>query len=1281
MYNITIHRENALPTNRQEEKFYMKKTLSAFLAATMLTTPLCAIAEVDNTVTVEYVVSKNFENEELGIAPSLNTVPVHTENKIYVAQENGNKYVRYESNNEGCFTQTSVGGTLDGSFVLNVKLKMMNRGDGVFRVSMFDAENVEAGLFLIDKSMNLCSKFDTPIMALDVGKTYEITVAVNQDAREYDIYVNHRKRAAHCLITKQNFQLVSQMRFHSYMVGTGEKPIIFMDDLYIYTAPKPVFVLENERKTVVEKVADTSVNTYTATDEEVAKYMKGSVSLFAGKNKIATDGEISLLDPDNPEVCASIVNNRTLVPARFVSEALGASVNWDETGGTAVVENKGDIITIKNGSDKMLVNDREIPLDSPASIINGRMMIPLRAVAEAMGKKITYDPSGLIVIADRENYFTMRSDLGIFRKLTGNLVFENPSSSDIVSSVKQRFPNKAHPRVMADSGRFAQIKNNILTDEFAAKGYEAVKAAADKALDADCIKYSTSSPGSGGTTIFNAASGVKYRIGSLGIVYKMTGEAKYAERGIKELLSACDWPDWHPKAFLGTAEMICAAAIGYDWFYDYMTEEQRASVRKALYDKGFMQAMDDFNNLPRVRSYTWTTGKPDNWRVYCDGALITAAIAVCDEEDTAELSEVILDNAMVHIQPAVSLYGPDGAWYEGTSYWNFCTVILAQCFSTLETASGSLYGFMDAPGMKETGYFVTALTGPMGSFNFHDATQEYTASAPMWYFADKLGNNELALIEMNNRINHNLSTTFYDLVWYNPVSDSNTEPNIKRDWLFRDADVVTTRTDWSDSAVFAAIHAGKVNVYHGHMDMGEFIIDGYGTRYAAALGKDSYDAGLWDVYRNRAEGHNTLVVNPDKTGGQLMTGDSKIERFEANENGIIATLDMTSGYKKQLKKAIRGMMTFDNRQRITVQDEIEAFEPADVYWFMHSSCEITVLDDGKTAILGGNGKDMVARLTCTDPDAVFTVMDAKPLETSPANSAQASNSNFKKLTVKLEKAEKETITVEFSFVSYGVDETREKRAVTPISEWKLEEARPAAPVLSSISINGNPIERFLPNNYFYEYRLGDEESIPEITVRGDADTEIIYPQNVPGYIIVRAARKDDKSIYSEYIIKLKTNILTADENGVLNLPENVERVEIKGVSASDVPEIANPPENTIDGDLKTRYAAQGAPTITFDLGEEKTVKYVGIAVYQEKNDKRRQKFKVYTSLDGEKYDLLIKDGETTGTTLNEELFKIPDTRARYVMIKGGGSNISDWNSITEVGIYGLKEGGDDNVKD
>lgn len=1258
----------------------MKRILSAFLVATMLLSPLGVMAENDNTVTIEYVVSKNFEGEELNIAPSLYTAPNYTENKIYVAEENGNRYVRYESNKEGCFTQTSVGGTLEGSFVLDLKLKFMNKGDGVFRISMFDGENGEVGLFLIDKSMNLCSNFDTVIMPLDVGKTYKITVAVDQDAKEYDIYVNHRKRASHCRITKQNYQPMAQMRFHSYMIGAGEKPIISLDDLSIYKAPKPIFVLESERKTIVEKVAEGSINTYTAKDEDVAKYMKGSVSLFVGKNKIAIDGEVSLLDPDNPDVCATILNNRTHVPVRFVSEALGASVKWNDGDKTAVIENNDDIITLENGSPTMLLNDREIPLDSPAAIISGRMMIPLRAVAEAMDKKITYDESGLIVIADRENYFTMRDDLGIFRKLTGNLVFENPQASDIIASVKQRFPNKSHPRVMADNDRFAQIKKNIQTDEFAAKGYEAIKATADKALDTDCVKYSTSSPGSGGTTIFNAASGVKSRIGSLGIVYKMTGETKYAERAVKELLSACEWQDWHPKAFLGTSEMICAVAIGYDWFYDYMTEQQRATVRKALYDKGFMQAMDDFNNLPRVRSYTWTTGNPDNWRVYCDGALITAALAVCDEDDISELSEVILDNAMTHIQPAISLYGPDGAWYEGTSYWNFCTVILAQCFSTLETAAGSLYGFMDAPGMKETGYFVSALTGPMGSFNFHDATQEYAASSPMWYFADKLGNPELSVIEKNNRINHNLNTTFYDLVWYNPVADG--ESNAKRDWHFRDADVVTTRTDWSDSAVFAALHAGKVNVYHGHMDMGEFIIDGYGTRYAAALGKDSYDVGMWDVYRNRAEGHNTLVVNPDKTGGQLLTGASRIERFEANENGIIATLDMTSGYEKQLKKAVRGMMTFDNRQRIIVQDEIEAIEPADVYWFMHSACEITLLDDGKTAVLGGNGKDMVARLTCTDPNAVFTVMDAKPLETSPVNSAQASNSNYKKLAVKLEKAEEATITVEFSFVSYGVDETREKREVKPISEWRLEEAKPAAPTLSSISINGNPIERFSANNYLYEYMLDDEEPIPQITAQGDADIEVIYPQSVPGYIIVRAARYDDKSIYSEYIVKLKTNILTADENGILKLPVNVERFQVKGVSASDVPEIVNSPENTLDGDLKTRYAAQGGPTITYDLGEERTVTYVGLAIYQENNDKRRQKFKIYTSLDGEKYDLLIKDGETTGTTLNEELFKIPDTRAKYIMIKGGGSNISDWNSITEVGIYGLKEeGGDENVED
>lgn len=1269
-----------LMIDKKGRGFYMKKIISAFLVATMLVSPISVVAENNNkdTVTVEYVVRKDFNNEELGVAPSLSTYPIYAENKIYVAEENkNNRYVRYESNKEGCFTQTSVGGTLEGNFVLDLKLRMMNKGDGVFRISVFDGENNETGLFLVDKSMNLCSNFNTPVMQLVVGQTYEITVSVNQDAKEYDIYVNHRKRASHCQITKENYQPISQIRFHSYMVGSGEKPIIYLDDLNIYSAPKPIFALENEKKTIVEKVAEGSVNTYTATDEEVAKYMKGSVSLFVGQNKIAIDGEISLLDPDNPEVCPVVVNDRTLVPARFISEALGASVKWNAGENTATIENNNDVIKIVEGSDTMLLNEEKIHLDSPAVIMHDRMMIPLRAVAESMGKKITYDNSGLIVIAQRENYFTMRDDLGIYRKLTGNLIFENPQASDIVASVIERYPNKAHPRVMANADRFAQIKQNIQNDEFALNSYSTIKALADKYLDADCTKYSTSSPGSGGTSIFNAASSIKYKIGSLGIVYKMTGEKKYAERAVKELLNACEFPDWHPKAFLGTAEMICAVSIGYDWFYDYMTEEQRSIVKKALYDKGFMQAMDDFNNLPRVRSYAWSTGKPDNWRLYCDGALITAALAVCDEDDMREISEVILDNAMVHIQPALSLLGPDGAWYEGTSYWNFGMIPLTQCLSTLETAAGSLYGFMDVPGMNDTGYFMSALTGPLGSFNFHDATQEYAASPSMWYLANKANNEELALIEKNNRLNHKLNSSFYDIVWYNPIMNGNTEPNAKHDWLFRDADVVSTRTDWTDSAIFAAIHAGKVNVYHGHMDMGEFIIDAYGTRYAAALGKDSYDVGMWDVYRNRAEGHNTIVVNPDKTGGQLITGDSKIERFEANDNGIIATLDMTSGYAKQLKKAVRGMMTFDNRQRIIVQDEIEAIDSADIYWFMHSACEITILNAGKTAVIGGNGKDMVARLTCTDPDAVFTVMDAQPMETSPVNSAQASNSNYKKLCVKLLQAKEATITVEFSFVSYGVDESRPKRAQTPISEWKLEEAKPAAPTLLSIIINGNQIERFSPSNYLYEYILGADEDMPQITAQGDGKIDIIYPKSVPGYVIIRSIHPDDESNYSEYIVKLKANILTADDKGILHLPENVERFEVKGVSASDVPEISNPPENTLDGDLKTRYAAQGGPTITYDLGEQRTVTYVGIAVYQENNDKRRQKFKIYTSVDGENYELLIKDGETTGTTLNEELFIIPDTKARYVMIKGGGSNLSDWNSITEVGIYGFVRGGDD----
>lgn len=87
---------------------------------------------------------------------------------------------------------------------------------------------------------------------------------------------------------------------------------------------------------------------------------------------------------DQPPV---LVNDRTLVPLRAIFEELGAVVTWDDETETAMAVKDDTQITIKIGSNIMMVNDKEIAIDVPAQLINDRTLIPLHAIAEAFGNK------------------------------------------------------------------------------------------------------------------------------------------------------------------------------------------------------------------------------------------------------------------------------------------------------------------------------------------------------------------------------------------------------------------------------------------------------------------------------------------------------------------------------------------------------------------------------------------------------------------------------------------------------------------------------------------------------------------------------------------------------------------------------------------------------------------------------------------------------------------------------------------------------------------------------
>ena len=86
-----------------------------------------------------------------------------------------------------------------------------------------------------------------------------------------------------------------------------------------------------------------------------------------------------------------IINSRTMIPARAVFEELGAEVSWQEEKRTVGVKYENINIEMKIDSDVATVNGMGVRLDSPAVIVDSRTMIPLRFIGEAIGATVLWE--------------------------------------------------------------------------------------------------------------------------------------------------------------------------------------------------------------------------------------------------------------------------------------------------------------------------------------------------------------------------------------------------------------------------------------------------------------------------------------------------------------------------------------------------------------------------------------------------------------------------------------------------------------------------------------------------------------------------------------------------------------------------------------------------------------------------------------------------------------------------------------------------------------------------
>jgi len=604
-----------------------------------------------------------------------------------------------------------------------------------------------------------------------------------------------------------------------------------------------------------------------------------------------------------------------------------------------------------------------------------------------------------VLIRDKKEHEAIADETKSLAEILANL----PTAEQI-----QAMPLAPHPRLLASDARFAEIKEQINSDRTTNEWYEKLHQQGDSFLQEELPTYTLLD----GKRLFRQNKALLRRITTFALLYKLENKPVYLDRVWQELKAINKFSNWNPSNFLDTARITYILAISYDWLYADWNPEQREAIRLAILNKGLKPAFAAY------QKDKWWVDAKQNWNQVCNGGIGVGALAIVDEYP--EIGSKILNSALKGISSAMKNYAPDGAWNEGTHYWNFGTRFNVLFLAALNTALNTDFNLSDAPGFSETGLFPIYMNSSSDlTFNFSDG-KEGVIKAPQLFWLSKRFEKK-AYADYQRSV---ASPEPLDLIWYQPKQKGTNLQRLPLDKYFRGTEVVSMRSEWGNSnGIFLGFKAGDNNSSHSNLDLGTFIIDALGVRWAEELGYDDYnlpgyfddEEQRWTYYRMRAEGQNTLVVSPSKAPDQNPDATAKIIKFESKPTKSYAVADLTSAYYPKVKHLERSILLHRQAKQVIIKDEIEAETPVDVWWFMHTKAQIKIGKDAHSAILQRDNAQLQVLLNSRS-SYKFVVMNAEPLVSSPDPEAQDKNEGITKLAVHLTKAKKEKIELLFTLL-------------------------------------------------------------------------------------------------------------------------------------------------------------------------------------------------------------------------------------------------------------------------
>ena len=551
----------------------------------------------------------------------------------------------------------------------------------------------------------------------------------------------------------------------------------------------------------------------------------------------------------------------------------------------------------------------------------------------------------------------------------------------------------AHPYLLFDKGKEDVLRANIDKDVRWTRIHSAILDECENIIALPDQTYTLDAR----KTMHSKATETVRRVMFLAYAYRMTSDERFLAKCLSEVRTFCNLDSWNPYHFLDVAELSFAAAFAYDWLYDALDQDMRSLIVSSIRDKALLPS--ETGNAYELR---WMEME-SNWCQVCHSSLAVASVAIYNDEP--EIARRIIARSKQKITiPMLAEYLPMGAYPEGIGYWGYGTAlnaifidVMEHCMSPDEVATVKAI-----PGFMQTGrYFSQLITNTLNTFAFSDNSTDLLLPEQVifWFYGQT---NDPTLLYYQARLVDKFTNPATDykngkpystklvtgsyarhlplmVLWgvgFGRVPVADMDEGVSPSSLYYKSEgqnpICVMRSGWETEDIWLGFKVGNPSCPHGHMDVGSFLFEYGGARFAVDLGSDSYtkvaEAGLggsmfdmeaesirWNrLLRYNNLSHNTLTIN-----GQFQNLDVKSDFVDnsANVSRMYAVGDLTPAYKGQVKSIKRGVGLID-KSYVVVEDLLTASDvDADVVWNMTTKAGADYSYDPVSGIITLTGKN------------------------------------------------------------------------------------------------------------------------------------------------------------------------------------------------------------------------------------------------------------------------------------------------------------------------------------